>query len=115
MSDQTGQGKAVHRPHRHVDIGHQDTDIGTVLEHVEGPVGMGCFQDVEPRFRERIGGFHQQQSVIFNEEDDGQLCRVFCHEPANDLGPTLVAGLIRTRSKVKEETLRDCAEREKAP
>ncbi|GEL40985.1 hypothetical protein MEX01_15760 [Methylorubrum extorquens] len=73
---------------------------------------MVRFEDVEPGLGQGIGRFHQQQTVIFDEEDDGRLCRVLCHKPANDLGPTLVAGLIRTCSEVKEGTTRNCAERE---
>ncbi|BAU92080.1 asparaginase [Methylorubrum populi] len=73
---------------------------------------MVRFEDVEPGLRQRVGGLHQEQAVIFDEEDDGQLWRVLCHKAANDLRPTLVAGLIRTCSEVKEETTRNCAGRE---
>ena len=50
-----------------------DADVVAVLKDLERLVRVGRLQHPEPRIGEGVGGFHQEEAVVFDEEHDGKV------------------------------------------
>lgn len=70
IPDRRRQLDAIHPP-RHVDVGENDADVGSALQHRDGRRGVGSLQHHEARVFGEIDRRDAEEWFVFDDEDNG--------------------------------------------
>lgn len=74
VPDRSSEFKAVERSW-HVDVGHDDADVGATLEDAYGLVGVFSLDGLKAGILDQIDGRHAQQWLVLDDQDDLALYR----------------------------------------
>ena len=67
MPDVMGQCQSIHRS-RHLDVGKNDPDIGSALQHANGFRGRPCLDAFETRFFQTVDNVHSNDQIVLNHQ-----------------------------------------------